>query len=201
MSIKQQIDAILDESAQFAEANEELLNAKADVTIKTLGELLGQLNDGINQLFDGMASTEYYDPKLSQSLQSAMSEAITKFTQVKHEINFAPTVNVDLSPLQAELSKSTAQGKMLQGLMEKFANGTGKQEEISNLIMLIGQKQIAAFEKISGMADIRPELGAINETLNKPRPDKWRGKITKRLENNGHLNGLIDEFEIEAIKK
>lgn len=198
---KDKVTAVLEESERFAEAEEGLLNAKVDVTLKSISILLTELKEGFNTLFQGMAETEHFDKRLGENLTKTISEAISAFTKVNHEIKFAPNISMDFKPLEAELSRSTAQSKSLYGLIEKFSNGTGKQEELFRLIMLLGEKQNNAFEKISNMADIRPQLASINETLNKPKATKWKGKVTKRLENNGVLNGLIDEFEIEVNNK
>lgn len=196
--MKENLKAIFEESEKVAEAHEELANAKVDFSMKALAILLTTVDDRFKELLEGMGATDHFDKELGKGLQETISQAMQTFLQVKHEINFQPQINLDLAPIKSEISRGIEQNKSLYGLIQNMDKNGNKNEALYNLIVLMINKAMASYDRIINI-NISPDLKEINTTLNKPRAEKWKGTVTKRIR-SGSFSGAIEEFEIEVIK-
>lgn len=181
------------------------LKAKQDeVTIHTLSEMVGDLQDTIGEMLRFQSKKEYFDKDLPQTFLSGIgkiAEAIDKKPVPKIVVP-AANVTVDISPIRQVLTDVSSQNKILISLIEKIGGSNksdggaafGNTDKLCNSILQLVAKQNTFLEKGFNGIDLSKNVDSVSEAIIS-RPTDFHAKVTKRLS-----NGNIDEFTIKAIK-
>lgn len=189
MSVKNQIDELLDEANELAEVKEDLFNAKADMTIKAVGILLEKLNDHFTDMAEIAANQKYYDENIGATIKSDIQTLITTFSQIKTpEVKFEPKINVDFRPLQNIADKISESNQTIISLLNKF--NTNPNEELQKLIVAMVGKNNAFLDKTFEKYDYTKQLQSIAEGMNK-KNDRVEKIVFNRDRSNLITDGTV----------
>ena len=131
MSVQQDYIKKLEDDIDKINSLHASLKAKQDeVTIHTLSEMVGDLQDTIGEMLRFQSKKEYFDKSLPETFLSGIgkiADAIDKKPVPKITVP-AANVTVDISPIRQVLTDVSSQNKVLISLIEKI----GGSKDIGN---------------------------------------------------------------------
>ena len=177
------------------------LKAKQDeVTIHTLSEMVGDLQDTIGEMLRFQSKKEYFDKSLPETFLTGIgkiADAIDKKPAPKITVP-AANITVDITPIRQVLSDVSSQNKILISLIEKIPTTTTNKgndvntEKLYNMVSKLVASQTAFLENGFKQIDFSKNIDAVSEAIIS-RPANFVGRVTKRV------NGQLEEFTINAI--
>lgn len=188
---KQDLDA---EFAEVMEMEDDAVNTRSTMTIAAVAKLLNILNDNVTDMAEIATKSQYYDPNLTASLQSTVSQLVSAFSQIQAPvINVTPQVKFDLSLLQPSLNKLGDQNNTLINLISKYNNN--QNDNLLKLITSLVERQINFLDTGFKQIDITKELTEIKQAINN-RPIEIKSTVTKRSNDNLRL---VEEITSKII--
>lgn len=179
---KQDLDA---EFAEVMEMEDDAVNTRSTMTIAAVAKLLNILNENVTDMAAIANNTQYYDPNLTASLQSTVSQLVSAFSQIQAPvINVTPQLKFDLSLLQPALNKLGDQNNTLINLISKYNNN--QNDNLLKLITSLVERQINFLDTGFKQIDITKELTEIKQAINN-RPIEIKSTVTKRSNDNLRL--------------
>lgn len=170
------------EFEEVMEMEDDAINTRSTMTIAAVAKLLNILSEQSTDMAEVASKAQYYDPNLTASLQSTVSQLVTAFSKIQAPtINVSPNLKFDITPLQTITEKISGQNTVLINLISKFNNG--QNENLLKLITSLVERQINFLDTGFKQIDITKELGEIKTAINN-RPVEIKSTVTKRSNDN-----------------
>lgn len=188
---KKDLEAEFDE---VMEMEDDAINTRSTMTIAAVARLINVLNDNVTDMAEIANKAQYFDPKLTESLQSTVSQLAEAFSKIQAPtINVSPKLNFDIQPLQNIADKISGQNTTLINLISKFNNN--QNDNLLKLITSVAEKQMAFLDREFNQIDIRNQLTEIKTAINN-RPVEIISTVTKRSNDS---RNTIEEIKSKII--
>lgn len=188
---KKDLEAEFDE---VMEMEDDAINTRSTMTIAAVARLINVLNDNVTDMAEIAHKAQYFDPKLTESLQSTVSQLSEAFSKIQAPtINVSPKLNFDIQPLQNIADKISGQNTTLINLISKFNNN--QNDNLLKLITSVAEKQMAFLDREFNQIDIRNQLTEIKTAINN-RPVEIISTVTKRSNDS---RNTIEEIKSKII--
>jgi hypothetical protein len=188
---KKDLDA---EFEQIMEMEDDAVNVKSTMTIAAVAKLLNLLNEHITDMAEIANKAEYYDPKLTTSLQDTVSKLVEAFSQIQPPtIKVTPNINIDFKPL---VDKITSSNDLMISLLNKYFsnNSNGQNEQLYKLILSVVEKQNNFLDREFKQTDITKNLVEIKDAISN-RPTEFKSQVTRYNSQN-----RVEEITTKIIK-